>query len=127
MQWNAGGWFGGQVGATLWMLISGALTAVRDLSTGLTVIALFACANVVGLTLWLRRRLSCYASIQLLLAVSGICGLTTVYLLENKNLWSRNQTGGQVTALSTYWIIVLVFGGIMLMFHFRFGRDASGR
>jgi len=123
LQWNAGGWFGGQVGATLWMLIAAVLTAIRDLPAGLVVLALFAVPNLVGLALWSTRRLSCYASTQLLIGVAGLCGLAAVYVLVNAGAWSEIQVGGQVSAGSTYRTIALVFGGLMLLFYLRFGRN----
>lgn len=76
MHWNAGGWFGGQLGATIWVLIAGILTVIRDLTTGLLVLGLFLIPNVIG--------------------------------------------------LATYWIIGLVFGGLMIMFYLRFGRGGNG-
>lgn len=126
MNWNVGGWFGGQLGATVWMLVAGILTAIRDLPTGIFVVLLFAIPNVVGVVLWLNRKLSCYASTQLLIGVSGICGLVTVYILDNANTWMQMQTGGQVSAQSSYWIIGLVYGGLILMFYVRFGRVRNG-
>ena len=109
MNWNLGGWFGGQLGATVWILVAGILTAIRDLPTGVFVVLLFAIPNVVGVVLWLSRKLSCYASTQVLIGISGTCGLVTVYALENANAWEQIQTGGQVSAQSSYWIISLVY------------------
>ena len=126
MHWNAGGWFGGQIGATIWILVAGILTSVRDLATGMIVVLFFVTANVVGLALWVSRKLSCYASTQVLIGISGICSLSTVYVLDRANVWEQIQTGGQISAFSTYWIIGLVFGGLMIMFYFRFGRGPSG-
>jgi hypothetical protein len=125
MNWNAGGWFGGQMGATLWMLLAGILTAIRDLPVGMLAVLLFAIPNVLGLALWLSRKLSCYASTQLLIGISGVCGLATVYVLERANAWLQMQSGGRVPAQSSYWIIGLAYGGLMLMFYLRFGRDGS--
>ena len=125
MQWNAGGWFGGQLGATLWILVAGILAGIRDPGTGVIVVAVFLLPNVLGLILWRRRRLSCYASTQLLIGTCGLCSMLTVYLLESANVWTRIQTGGQVSAQSSYWIIALVFGGLMLTFYLRFGRSGG--
>jgi len=125
MNWNLGGWFGGQLGATVWVLVAGILTAIRDLPTGVFVVLLFAIPNVVGVVLWLSRKLSCYASTQILIGISGTCGLVTVYALENANAWEQIQTGGQVSAQSSYWIIGLVYTGLMLMFYVRFGRPGN--
>jgi len=126
MNWNVGGWFGGQLGATVWMLVAGILTAIRDFPIGIFVVLLFAIPNVIGIVLWLSRKLSCYASTQLLIGVSGVCGLVTVYALENANVWIQIQTGGQVSAQSSYWIIGLVYGGLILMFYVRYGRVRNG-
>ena len=126
MTWNAGGWFGGQLGATVWMLVAGISTAVRDLPAGMIVILLFAVASVIGIVLWVSRKLSCYAPTQLLIAIAGVCGLLTVSFLEGKNTLTQMQAGEQVSALSIYWIVGLVFGGLMLIFYLRFGRGASG-
>ena len=125
MHWNAGGWFGSQIGATVWMLVAAILTTIRDLPTGMAVVALFAIPNIVGVALWVSRIRSCYASTQILIGVSGACGLATVYLLERANMWTQIQTGGQVSAQSSYWIVGLVFGGLMLMFYLRFGRGGK--
>ena len=75
MNWNIGGWFGGQLGATVWILVAGILTAIRDFPAGALVILLFIIANVVGIVLGKSRALTCYASTQLLIVVSGFCGL----------------------------------------------------
>ncbi len=125
MNWNIGGWFGGQLGATVWILVAGILTAIRDFPAGALVILLFIIANVVGIVLGKSRALTCYASTQLLIVVSGFCGLFSVFVIENANAWMQIQTGGQVSAQSSYWIISLVYGGLILMFYLRFGRGRN--
>ena len=122
MNWNAGGWFGGELGATGGMLVAGILTAIRDFPIGTFVVLMFALPNVIGIVLWLSRKFSCYASTQLLIGFSGLCGLLTVNFLENTNAWMQIQTGGQVSAQSSYWIIGMVYGGLILMFYVRYGR-----
>ena len=124
MNWN-GGWFGAPLGGTEWMLGGGILTAICDFPTGIIVVLLFAIPNIVGTVLWLTRKLSCYASIQLVIGICGLCGLVTVYILDNANAWMQMQIGGQVSAQSSYWIIGLVYGGLMLLFYFRFGGNRS--
>ena len=126
MNWNIGGWFGGQIGATVWMLVAGILTAVRDFQTGMFVVLLFAIPNIIGLILWLSHKFSCYLSTQLLIGVSGLCGLVAVYVLDKANVWMEIQSGEQISAQSTYWIIGLVYVGLMLMFYFRFGLARKG-
>ncbi len=124
LRWNAGGWFGGQVGATAWILVSGILTAGRDLTTGMVVVQLFVIPNVIGVVLWLSRKFSCYASTQILIGVAGVCGLAAVYILERAHAWSYIQTGGQVSAQSACWLIALIVSGLLLMCYLRFGRGS---
>ena len=116
----------GSIGATLWMLVAGVLTVIRNIPTGMFVVLLFALPNVIGLLLWHSRRLSCYNSTQLLIAISAICGLLAVYALERANSWTQIQSGGSVSTLSIYWIIAMVFAGLMIMFYLRFGRNEKG-
>lgn len=125
MQWNAGGWFGSQIGATCWMLVAGVLTLFRDLATGLLVVGLFAAVNLLGWALWHRRRLSCYASTQVLIGLAGVAGLLSIFLLTRAGVWHDIQSGSQVSPFSTYVILALTFGGLMLMFYVRFGRGGS--
>lgn len=122
MNWNIGGWFGGQLGATVWILVAGILSAIRDFPIGMFVVLLFAIPNVIGIVLWQSRVFSCYVSTQVLIGVSGICGLFTVIAAENANTWTQIQAGGQISAQSSYWIISLVYGGLMLMFYVSYGR-----
>lgn len=126
MQWNVGGWFGAQVGGTAWILIAGMLAALRDLPTGLIALLLFAIPNAIGVLLWRRRGLSCYASTQLLLGIMGGCGLLTIYVLRGGGLWEQIQTGATVSARSSYGIVALVFLVLMLVFYWRFGRGQGG-
>ena len=127
MEWNSSGWFGSQLGGTAWILVAAILSSVQELSTGLLLLAVFAIPNVVGLVLWRRRSLSCYAATQLLLAIMGLCGLLAIYLLERSNDWERIQTGASISASSAYFIVAAVIGILMITFYFRFGRATKTR
>jgi cation transporter-like permease len=123
MQWNLGGWLGAQLGSTAWILVAGVLSLGADINTALIVIALFVIGNIAGMLVWRRReRLSAYAGIQILLPIVGIVGLAAVYVLENSGIYESIQIGSNVSARSTYGIIILVVAALMLMFYFRFGR-----
>jgi hypothetical protein len=125
LRWDLGAWFGTQLGATAWMLVGGLLAAAHDLAAGGIALLLFAVPNAVGIGLWRSRRLSCYASTQILAASAGACGLLCVYALDRAGLWERIQVGSQVGAGWSYGVIALVFGVMMLVFHLRFGRGAG--
>lgn len=109
----------------MWILVAGILTAIRDFPIGMFVILLFIIPNVIGIVMWQSRVFSCYVSTQLLIGASGLCGLLTVFALENANTWMQIQTGSQVSAQSSYWIISLVYGGLILMFYVLYGRGKN--
>jgi uncharacterized membrane protein YfcA len=112
IQWNLGGWLGGQLGGSVWMLVAGLLSFSEDPIAATTVIVFFALANLIGTMLWRRReRLSPYAAIELLLPVRGVS--------------EKIQIGGTISARATYATIVLVVAALMLIFYFRFGRKSE--
>lgn len=81
-RWNTGGWFGGQLGGTLWILV-GAATLVPE-SPGVAAwwALCFASANAVGLAMWRRDRLRPFPAIQALQAACGLAGLLAVVALH---------------------------------------------
>ena len=119
-----GGWFGGQLGGTAWILVAGVLSAIEDIDTGLIVLATFAIPNVIGLFLWRSREtISCYKATQILIPVTGIFGLAAVYLLDDRNLWHDIQTGASVDSFYMYLALIFMVLWLMTTFYFRFGRN----
>ena len=126
MQWNLGGWLGGQLGGSAWMLVAGMLSFFENPIAATTVIGLFAVANLFGIMLWRRReRLSPYAAIQMLLPVLGVFGLAAVFVLDRAGVYETIQIGGTISARATYAAIVLIVTALMLIFYFRFGRRSK--
>jgi len=81
--WNAGGWFGAQLGSTLWLLILGIVEIRVDLAAGTVVLLCFALANLWGLALWRRRRrLSAYSGLQCMMVVLLVM-FAAVVLISN--------------------------------------------
>ena len=123
MHWNAGGWFGTQLGGSLWILIAGVLASRLDGRAASLSIALFIVANVVGVLLWRRReQLSAYAGIQLLLTALGAASVGAVYVLERAGVFEAIQVGASVSARSMYMVLIIVIAALMLSFYLRFGR-----
>jgi hypothetical protein len=113
-RWNAGGWFGAQIGATAWMALLGLLLLLDAPGLGALVIAFALAPNVLGIVLWrMRDRIRPYPAAQLLIAVSAAFALAAFISLD---------VAGRIPALragsgwSVYWIL-LVYPGMMLMFH----------
>ena len=124
-QWNAGGWFGGQVGGTAWMLVAGVLVLAQGSLLGLVVLVCFLIPNVVGVVLWcLRDRIRPYPAIQILVAVMGVFSVLTLVAFD---VSGRLDAYSEGSSRSTYWML-MVFPAVMLMFHLqnRSGRKKGG-
>ncbi len=113
-RWNAGAWFGGQIGATAWILLLGVLLVPDDPRLGALVIAFSLAPNVLGVILWrMRDRMRPYPAVQLLVAVSAAFALATFISLDVAGRISSLRAG---SGWSVYWVL-LVYPGVMLMFH----------
>lgn len=123
--WNAGGWFGSQLGASLWLLVAALLAAIQAPEVGLKLLLVFLFANTVGYLLWHKRWFSCYASIQALIGLLGLCSLYAIYLLDHAQLWRAIQKGGSISAQSGYYLVAAVTLILMLMFYIRFGGSRN--
>jgi hypothetical protein len=76
LRWNAGGWFGSQLGGTCWLLVGAVVLAPRAPGVAAVWLAGFVVANAIGSWLWRRRdRLRPYPALQLLLLACGLSGL----------------------------------------------------
>ncbi len=118
-QWNAGGWFGAQLGGSLWMLILGFTLLGRQPGLGALALALALLVNATGFLLWWRRdRLAPYPCIQGLLAL--VCVATLILLVTF-------DATGRLALLDPrfrdnprgLYTIVLMFPGLMALFHFQ--------
>jgi hypothetical protein len=75
-QWNAGGWFGSQLGGTLWMLVGAMVILPHAPEVAGIWSVCFAVANTIGSWTWSRRdRFRPYPAIQALLLACGVSGL----------------------------------------------------
>jgi hypothetical protein len=82
-QWSTGGWFGGQLGGTSWLLVGAAVLSGPAPEVALVWLVCFTVANVIGYALWARRdRLRPYPAIQSLMAVCGVCGVVAILSLH---------------------------------------------
>src|SRR5262245_14949471 len=79
MQWNDGGWFGGQFGSTPWLLLGGLIFVAAEPWLTLVWLGCFAAVNAVGCLLWVRRdRITPLAAYQILLTCVGVAGLVAL-------------------------------------------------
>jgi len=120
-QWNRGGWFGAQLGSTLWLVLLGALLLIQSKPAGGLVVLFGLLPNLLGCVLWRRRHtLSPYPAIQVLIASCGVCALLG---------WASIWAGGIPASSSGMpgpWFL-LMYPGLMVAFHLqeRAARRAS--
>lgn len=120
-----GGWFGSQPGGTVRILVAAAIALPKDISTGLVVLVIFAVPNIAGLFFWYERALSCYLSMQISLALMGLCGLLAIYVLDRNDLWLEIQKGGAISAKAGYLLLTATVVVVMASLHLKSGRNQN--
>ena len=81
--WQAGGWFGSQLGGTAWLFVSALVIGARSPSSAAVLFAWRLAANAVGTSLWaLRARLDPYRALQILVATTVLAGVAATRWLE---------------------------------------------
>ncbi len=114
MSWSVGGWFGPQLGSTLWMFICAGLLTRENAAVALVVLLLGLLANGVGLMLWARReRLSIYSAMQFLIAVLAVVSFATVAIVDQSGLWETLHAGTTLSAPATYLLMGVLFPGLL--------------
>lgn len=117
--WNAGGWFGAQLGSTLWLAISAAVLAARSVAVASIVLALFLIANFVGIVLWRRRsRMSMFLGMQILLTAFWACGMAAIFVIDRAGLWETLAAGGRnnMPASRAYVMLTVLVLALGVMF-----------
>jgi hypothetical protein len=124
MKWNAGGWFGGQLGGTVWMLLAALSLVAHSWPTALGALACFALPNAVGTWLWMRREeLDVYRASQGLVAVSGLSALLAALLFDRTNTLAELSYGGRaIRPYELYLAVLATFSLVHLQLWLTFGR-----
>lgn len=117
-RWNAGGWFGSQLGSTLWLLILGVLLCARGkVLAGLVAIGCCAAANAFGTVLWtLRDRVAPFPAVECLVGVIWLftlVALVAMDVLDAMEAVEARMAGG---SWRLYWLLFM-FPGLMLMMY----------
>jgi hypothetical protein len=116
-QWNTGGWFGAQLGSTIWLLGATAILLPKYAGAGAVALFCFLAPNVFGLILYLNRsRIAPYPAIQWLIFGIGSASVIFVVYLNRSNL-----VGEIDPALSYgqwgFYLLLVMFAGLMALFH----------
>jgi len=122
-QWNTGGWFGAQIGSTLWLLILGAIILNKNTIMGSVLLFLFLLPNMTGWILWRERhRIEPYPAIQSLLGMIGLSSLFAVIILDLSGYIAKLEPGMQTSPKQVYGYL-LIFPVLMIAFHFLNSKD----
>lgn len=120
LRWNTGGWFGGQIGGTLWMLISALVLWSADGPVALPLLVCFAIPNVLATGIWIRRnRWRPLSALLTLFALIGAFSLAAIVVLDRAGSFARLGYGGNTTSGSMYFLIAVLTPGLMLLVYFQ--------
>ena len=119
MNWNAGGWFGGAIGGSAWMLVvAGFLAVLGQPTVALIPLACFALSVAAAVALWFRSE--SIDPLTALLMQTGVFSFTiptawlaTTYLASDAARAAMNwPTSPAITALVLF---LAPLGGIWLL------------
>ncbi len=122
LQWNTWGWFGGQVGSSIWLLALGIVAAANGDALGAAPIALCLLANLVGTLLWVARdRVAPLAALQILLATLTVLSAAGVAIILEGQLLG---TAPELPPGRWVYLYLLIFPALMLQL---WAVDQAGR
>jgi len=116
-QWNTGGWFGAQIGSTLWVLIAALVLLPEHPVAGVIGLSCFLVPNIFGSILYLNRnRVAPYPAIQWLIFVIGVFAVVFVVYLDLSALVQEidSSLGSDQWG---FYLVPILFVGLMGLFH----------
>jgi hypothetical protein len=122
-QWSAGGWFGAQIGSSLWILLLGILYLAKSVTIGLCVIFCFLMNQLFCTLLWRRRaKTAPHRAIQLMLLFSGILALVSIILIDSSSGFADLEA--VFPSIPLMWYAVLLIYPLMMSFFYLLERRA---
>lgn len=116
-QWNTGGWFGTQLGSTVWLILAAAIQLRGYPEARVIALSCFLVPNIFGLILFLNRnRVAPYPAIQWLIGVIGIVWVIALVYLNRSGLVQEIDPRLGYGQWGFYLVPVLL-GGLMAIFH----------
>ncbi len=117
--WNAGGWFGSQIGSTLWMLILGLVLFTKDSVSAWVCVVGFLGLNALGVYLWRSQgHLSAFAGLQRFLLVESVIIAVVVLVVNLRGVSEPPAPGALVSTYLPYWVIAIA-PGFLVVFYLR--------
>lgn len=116
-QWNAGAWFGSQLGSTAWMLGTAFVLLPDHVGAGIAAFLGFLASNVFGLVLYrMRNRILPYPALQWLIGIIGVASVAVVVYLNHSGVVDMVDPRLGYGRWGFYLLPVL-FGKLMALFH----------
>jgi hypothetical protein len=113
--WNAGGWFGSQLGGTAWLLIGALVIGRESPLSGAVLLGCFLASNLIGTLLWtLRARLDPYRALQALVALVVLAGAGATRWLELRGEFALLDA--RVRPRTMYLLLVVLFVVLLAVF-----------
>ena len=124
-QWNTGGWFGAQIGSTLWLLLLGMILLNKNVIIGSIILLFFILPNMMGWIIWNERhRIEPYPAIQALLGMIGFSSLFAVIILDLSGYITKLEPGMRDSPKQAYWYL-LIFPVLIIAFHFLNSKEKN--
>ncbi len=124
-QWNTGGWFGAQIGSTLWLLLLGMILLNKNVIIGSIILLFFILPNMMGWIIWNERhRIEPYPAIQALLGMIGFSSLFAVIILDLSGYITKLEPGMRDSPKQAYGYL-LIFPVLMIAFHFLNSKEKN--
>jgi len=124
-QWNTVGWFGAQIGSTLWLLLLGMILLNKTVIIGSIILLFFILPNMMGWIIWNERhRIDPYPAIQALMGVIGFSSLFAVIILDLSSYITKLEPGMRDSPKQAYGYL-LIFPVLMIAFHFLNSKEKN--
>ena len=124
--WNAGSWWGSQMGASAWAFILGIVLLFADIPAAVVCLGAFAAFNCYGLHLWRRRdNLTAYGGIQRLLFAFTLLFAIVVVVLSVRGITESQTPFGTVPLQIPYRGIALPL--VFIVWFFVWNRTIKRR
>ena len=122
--WQAGGWFGSQLGGTAWLFIAALVVAPESGRSAAVLLGCGLASNVVGCLLWLQRaRLDPYRALQVLVVAILLSASVATRWLEVRGEFSLLDP--RVSPHTMYLLIVVMTLFLLALFELK--RRAASR
>ena len=107
-QWNAGGWFGSQLGSTLWLFILAGEMVPKSVFAATWLFVCAAAPNILGCILWMKRdRLAPYPAIQFLIAAIGAGTLVALLVADHFLVLASIDSRWKSSPRQAYWVLCI--------------------